>query len=226
VGEVDKFVRASPARFAAVTPGPAPGCATTAARGASLCDAAVGALCAAHGVRTARDPADGALSVPVPIDRRAFTVCDRKELFLASRVEPFLLPPAAPSAARYEIVSGGAAGRWAARAAAGAFSRSGELAGRAGGHVFAGPGHYAASLARVVTRSMRFSNFAPLTMRRKSTCVGRSLTGLNATSFGIVICFLPPSSISTTLFEKWPVINNLMSAFSSTWMSSGSCLLP
>jgi hypothetical protein len=43
VGEVDKFVRASPARFAAVTPGPAPGCATPAARGASLCVAAVGA---------------------------------------------------------------------------------------------------------------------------------------------------------------------------------------
>ena len=48
-----------------------------------------------------------------------------------------------------------------------------------------------------------------LAMRRKSTWIGRSLTGWNSTSFGNVRCGLPPKSIMTTEFMKWPVRKHL-----------------
>jgi hypothetical protein len=63
-------------------------------------------------------------------------------------------------------------------------------------------------------------------MRRKSTCSGRSVTGWNWTSLGRVRVAPPPTSIITTEFMKWPVESIFISAFSSTWMGSGSSLLP
>jgi hypothetical protein len=59
-------------------------------------------------------------------------------------------------------------------------------------------------------------------MRRKSTWIGRLVTGWKSTAFGSVRVGLPATSTMTTEFMKWPLESIFESSFSSTWIERGS----